>query len=761
MKPSRLYRRLLWLIPYIGLLFTNTLVIVAQNNTPAAAVTTFIDAWSSQDYETMYGLLSTESQQLYTFPVFREIYTNVDTQIATRSITARVLETREQGRTAAVIYSITILSNTFGEIVDENRTMRVVHNVGAGTWGIAWSTMDIFDGMAGSGTLTATSRLPERGSIYDRNGNPVVEQGASIVTLYVAKQEIPDETACIELLMRVTRKTREELTTLFDTYSSETIFPISDIDPVEFAIAEGELTSICSIRTDTRVSRNYVGHGTSSHITGYIGQIAPEDQERYLAMGYQTDSYVGQTGIEAIYEEELAGQAERILRITESGGLVVRELAGAEGRSPQDVTLTIDMSLQTALAQAVSDAYNYAENNWGSREHSTGAGFVVLDVNTGEVLALVSYPTFDPGIFNGNDTPLFQVGTYISRLFSDQRQPFLNRVTQAQYPPGSVFKMVTAIATAMEGLWPLTQDFNCERTWDGSSFGDSVPVRYDWRYSEPPERNFDTGLVTMAEALASSCNPFFYQMGSLLYRNGPSTLMDYARQMGLGAATGIDLIPPAEARGQLPLPLGYDAAISQAVGQQDTQVTILQMARLVAGIANGGTLYTPFIVQSVGNEGETPTYIAEPTVAGNFGVDQQTLDVVQEGMCLVPRSDVLGRTSGQPIGTAWFVFDEVTEEFGEWYPAPYTLCGKTGTAQSGQVEPHSWFVAYAPADNPQIAIAGLTEYSREGSEVSAAIIRRFLDFYFQVSPDDVLPYPYWWYENPYEPMSIPTNGTGG
>jgi penicillin-binding protein 2 len=184
-------------------------------------------------------------------------------------------------------------------------------------------------------------------------------------------------------------------------------------------------------------------------------------------------------------------------------------------------------------------------------------------------------------------------------------------------------------------------------------------------------------------------------------------------------------------------------------------VTLLQMARMVAGVANGGTLFSPYIVQSVGPDGGTPLYEATPEVTGQMILSEQTLTVVRDGMCMVPDSTVYGRTSGERLGTAWFVFTDP-----EGWPAPYTVCGKTGTAQTGRIEPHGWFVAFAPADNPQIAVAGMIEYGREGSETAAPIVRRIMDAYFGVAEDQVAPFPDWWFENEYAPLQIPEGSTG-
>jgi penicillin-binding protein 2 len=614
--------------------------------------------------------------------------------------------------------------------------------------------MDIFDGYASGAQLSTDERRQPRGNIYDRNRELLVEQGGTVTELYVAQNEMSDYEGCLTLLADVLRQQRGDLVTMLNRYSVETIVPLGDVDPEEFAIYNQDLTNLCSIRTDSRETRRYVGHGSVVHVTGFVGQIQLDELESYERRGYTADDLVGRNGIEIQYEAELAGEASRVLRITEPGGLLVRELAGAEGAPPQSVTLTLDRNLQLAAAQALADAYNYAEGNWANREHSTGGGVVVLDIHTGAVLALASFPMFDPGIFNP-DTPIFNVGEYTINLGQDVRQPYLNRVIQNSYAPGSTFKIVTTAAAAATGVQSPDEIFYCPRIWTAGreQYGDSLPERFDWRNFEGEEFNFDTGEVTMAEALTASCNPFFYEMGALLFDRGASTLRDYAVDMGLGNRTGFDMTLPSEAAGHLEVPLAVDAAISQAIGQQDTQVTILQMARMVAGVANGGTLYEPYIVQSVGVDGESPTFVAEPQIAGDMGLSAEVLDIVRQGMCMVTDRDVIGRTSGEPLGTAWFVFDDPNGTG----IAPYTVCGKTGTAQTGEIEPHGWFVAFAPADNPQIAIAAMIEYSREGSETAAPIVRRILDTYFNAPP---APYPWWWFENEYVPLNIPEGSTG-
>ena len=312
-----------------------------------------------------------------------------------------------------------------------------------------------------------------------------------------------------------------------------------------------------------------------------------------------------------------------------------------------------------------------------------------------------------------------------------------NRAIGEQYSPGSTFKIITTLAAADTRIWQRDQIFNCELTWQGGAlFGDALPFREDWRVSLEEEA---AGPITMSQALTTSCNPFFWQVGGLMYQRDRDTVADYARMLGLGSSTGLNTLGYREASGNIPQPVDITDALNNAIGQGNTQVTAIQMVRMVSAIANGGTLYRPYIVQQVGGfDDDEVTQEFEPTVVSQLDVSQEALDVVREGMCNVPIDE--------EFGTSFSIFGR----------APYSTCAKTGTAQSGAFAPHSWYVAYAPADNPQIAIAIVVTNSREGSEVAAPIMRRFLENYFNVGISD---FPDWWL-TPYIPLT-PPQGVGG
>jgi penicillin-binding protein 2 len=708
--------------------------LLGGGKSPADMVSEFLDNWKAKNYPAMYAALSQESQGTIDATVFQKVYEEVDQKISLKDMRYTVKTSQVQGAAAAVTYDLSLDSPIFGTIDDPGRIMRLIQKQGGG-WGIAWSTMDIFDAMAGGARLEVKSRLPERANILDRNGKVLVEQGGTVIALYVSKDKMSNVDDCLDVLANVLMKQRYDLEALFAQNNNDTVFYVGDIDPETNDARAADLDGICSVRRVERETRRYVGHGAAVHVTGYVGSIPATSLEALKSKGYSAGDLIGLTGVEAQFEPQLRGQPERYLQITAPSGIALRQLAGQKGQAAQSVTLTIDRDLQLATAQAVSDAFNYAQPNWAGQGISTGAGAVVLDVRTGEVLALASYPYFDPGLFN-SDTPMPGVGEYIGKLQNDPRQPFKDRVTQEQYFPGSTFKIITTVAAASERVWNPTDQFPCDLQWDGKKYGDTIGIRTDWRVID----SFPAaGPITMAQALMASCNPFFYEMGAKLYQKNPNALLSYARKLGLGEKTGLDPILP-EATGDLTPPNSVERAINNGIGQQ-VQVTIIQMARMVAAIANGGTVYRPYIVERVGgDDGGTPSQTFKPVIEGSADLRQDVLDVVHQGMC--------GVTTNKDLGTAYDVFEGTT----------YTVCGKTGTAQTGRQEPFGWFVAYAPADNPQVAVVVMVEYGREGSETAAPIVRRVLDYYFGAEWPG---YPRWWNKGPYHPIVIPEGSTGG
>lgn len=694
---------------------------------PADVLSAFIAAWARKDYEAMYRLIAARSRELYPLQRFINQYTKAHSVIRFAGVRHEILNVARQGATAIIHYDIVIESPTFGEIADEDRVMRLIQE---GGWKIAWSSMDIFDALSSRARLTEHADFPPRADIYDRNGVTLAEEGGEVYSLYVIKQDMPNVEDCLRTLAEATLRQISSLRGDFANYLAETRFHVAEMDTVRFSRYREALRVDCAItRTEgpfskilTYNSRSYYGHGIATHIVGYIGAVPADELERWEARGRSAGDLVGRAGIEEAYEDTLAGAPQRYLRIVDGGSLVIRELAGALGSAPSAVTLTIDRDLQEITAQALADAVSYAVPNWGGI--TAGGALVALDVRTGEILALASYPSFDPHIFNPETS--YNIGNAVLRLDRDVRNPFVNKALAEQYTPGSVYKIVTALAAASERIWAPEAIFECGYIWRGGDYGDSERRRTDWRLLEDRE---PTGPVNMPQALAASCNPFFYEMGALMYREDPLMQVRYAELLGFGAPSGLIGLG-IEAAGTVSPPREPAAAINNAIGQGEVTVTVVQMAQLAALIANGGRLYQPYIVSHFGTEGEADyAVVNEPALKAQLPLDEEALRVVREGMCMV--------TTVQDLGTAEFVFRG----------APYQLCGKTGTAETAG-NPHAWFVAFYPRENPKIAFAGVMAQSREGSEVVAPMIRRILDVYYG---HPIEPFPEWWTE-PYIPV---------
>lgn len=711
--------------------------------TPKQAAESFLTAWNNENREAMYRLISARSQALTPYETFDRVYTTLDNDIGGNAVRFTLGEVRMQGTSAALTYDITLETELFGTIEDPMRMMRLVQE--DGVWRVAWSTMDIFDGYTADASLSVEGDPLRRANIYDRDGVPVVQEGGTVSVLYVQQNLMNGVTDCANLLADLLYEPVAEMLAVWNTYNPETIFYVGEIDESVEVEYRTQLQETCGMNRDnglisTRRTRQYIGQGGVVHVTGYIGPIPQEpesEKNKWLARGYSEGALIGRAGVELQYEAQLAGQPPRVLRITEPGGTVLRELGRTEGVPPQPVYLTIDHELQIETSRAVAWAYNYAANNWAEPGRSPGGGAVVIDIDTGAILAMTSFPTFAPGLFNP-DNPAPNRGNLLAEVVNDTRNPLSVRPTQEQFSPGSIYKVITTAAILNEGLIAPDDIFMCGLTWDGSqSFGDASSPRSDWRLTDGLPA---TGEIVPSQALTSSCDPFYYEFGAILFRDvRPDALVNYSRRFGLGRPTGIGIYP--EAAGALPVPASVDEAINNAIGQGDTQMTMIQAAVMTAAIANGGTVYQPYIVGQVG-EGETAQIVGEPTVLGTLDMGPGVLEEVRRGMCDVVIDDVKG--------TAWWVFYDL-----DTFPQ-YQACGKTGTAQTNR-EPQAWFVAYAPADDPEIAVVAMAQNSREGSEVAAPMVRRILDHYFE-SP--VASYPGWWRED-YVELEVPTGGVAG
>ncbi|HZD10175.1 MAG TPA: penicillin-binding transpeptidase domain-containing protein, partial [Candidatus Binatia bacterium] len=473
---------------------------------------------------------------------------------------------------------------------------------------------------------------------------------------------------------------------------------------------------------EQRLTRLYAENGVAPHVTGYVGAIPAEALDEYRRQGYRGDEKVGLAGVEAWGESYLSGTRGGELTVVGQNGEYISTVEATEPQQARSIYLTIDGEFQRKVEEALAEAVTTSPGFAGS--------VVVLDVHTGDVLAMASYPSYDPAVF---DATRPEAQEALAAVLNAPGNPLVNRAAQGAYPSGSLFKVITFSAGLNSGLYTANTTYTSTGSW--RKLGDNF-VKYDWRSG-------GHGTVTYERALVVSCNTCFYDMGYTLNQSDPFLLPTVARQFGLGSPTGIEGID--EAAGLIPDPdwkantigetwLEGDA-VNMAIGQGYVQVTPLQIARIFAAIANGGQFYRPTVIDRIGAGGGAPEEPVPPQEDGQLPVPPETIAVLQKA---------LWEVAHERYGTASHRFVNL----------PVPVAGKTGTAEapaSANGLPHAWFAGYAPAapytaadgtviEEPQIAVVTMVENAGEGSTVGAPLFRRVVELYYGIEP--LAPFPW-------------------
>ncbi|MDP1547415.1 MAG: penicillin-binding transpeptidase domain-containing protein [Anaerolineales bacterium] len=669
-----------------------------------AAVSAFLDALKSDDYEGMYAMLSQPSQEGISFEDFSSRWRNVLNEMSAASIEYTVMSSQLSPFDAEVGYNIIYKTVLAGDI-QRDIIMRLANENGA--WKVQWDETLILPELADGNLLAMDYNVPARGDIYDRDGKPIVTQAEAFAFGIQTGQINPDTR---ELLTR-------ELGLLcgLDPLAIENQIDASGpgwyLPMCEGTRAEAQrLISVNpgGLVIQSYSSRYYHQTGLAPQAVGFSLSISPEEYDTYRRLGYNGSEKVGQQGIERWAEEYLAGQHGGTLRVVSPSGQIISTLGQSAPQAADSVYLTIDSNLQ-----------EYAQT---ALEFFRGA-IVVMEVDTGRVLAMASSPDFDPNYFEPTNPNNIGLGN----LLSSPTNPLLNRAAQGQYPLGSVFKIITMAAGLESGLYVKDSPYDCQ--YEFTELSDRI--LYDWTYEYCQQAiargeacntssTTPSGLVTLQEGLMRSCNPYFWHIGNDLYSNWqrPNDIANMARGFGLGAPTGIEQIP--EASGQILDPQSQVDAVNQAIGQGDVQVTPLQVARFIAAIANGGTLYRPQIVEKIQPIDGDLKLVFRPEANGVLPIRDENLQVIQEAMFWVTNFN---------RGTARFNIRGIQ----------FDTAGKTGTAESGSGLPHAWFAGYTLNEEdrtgkPHIAIAVIVENIGQGSDYAAPIFRYMVEAYYFGSP---------------------------
>lgn len=690
-----------------------------DSTTAQQVATTFLDAWKDGDYPTMYSFISPNARAAFSQEQFVSIYQQLSDVIGLRGLTWDISNVLVEGTTATVSNAVTFETSKLGTFTDpaSEDVLRNMYLVATSEgWRVAWSRNDIFVDWTNSSSLELVNTLPTRGNIYDRDGSILVAQNGIQIQIYLVQQDMPSVDTCIEDLARVLRREREDIRAIFAKYNLDTLFYMGEISEDTARTDGAILESSCSADLRPRNTRQYYDR-VAPHVVGYVGQIPAGETAAYEAQGYPADALVGLKGVEQAFEKQLAGQIGVRLQIRATNGSLIRVVAERPAEPGQSVYLTIDRDLQLITQSVLASAYDDAIPTWSTT--SPGAAVVIMEVNTGKIVAMASYPDFDPAVFNP-DTPYFdpqaEIATYSSK------NALLNRAAQGAYPLGSVFKVLSMIAGLDSGVWHSYDSVSCTGTWYGGNFGDIT--RYDWDAD-------GHGTLDMRGGLVNSCNPYFWTMSVAMNSADPYLLPSYAKRLGFNSSPSLQGLPTSS--GYIPDPdsirtlNGFENytwaqadATNLVIGQGLMQVTPLQVVGMVAAVANGGTLYDPLVVDRVQLLGSDPSEVFQPS-GQNLGLSADVLAQVRQAMCDVTLT---------PSGTANYIFQEWYEQFNY----EITVCGKTGTAQAGGegVRPHAWFASFAGPDpqNPELAIVVIVENSCEGSEVGAPITRRILQQYY-------------------------------
>lgn len=672
----------------------------------------FLHNWQTGDYTAMYNLISFASQQATPFEMFRTTYETAQSAMRLQNLEFEFLaESQHSHRVIEYAYNVTFTSSVIGTFTDTERSLILVREENSADWRVAWSPGNIFAEMGQGGLLRFRSFPPRRANIYDRTGTILADMNGIVVTINITKSEVPQLETCIQTLAQVLNVTADSIHARLNNYSSNQLAEIGVIEPALYTQWANLLEIDCAAQFDRRATRRYIDGDLAPHVIGYVGYPDEADIPAVEAAGFPKDSILGKNGVEASWDETLRGHPGGELTIVSPDGNVLRMLAEVSAQPAQSVYLTIDADLQRYVAQVIQDAYASAAEAWAPG--SDGASLVMMDVNTGAILAMVSYPTFDANAF----TPFPDMGReaaqrLVQQAQSDERRPLVNRVTQGTYPTGSTMKVVTAITALDSGVYTFDETYTSIGIWSRD-----IP-RTDWRAG-------GHGTVNLAQALTVSCNTCFYEVGYRLNETDPYLFSTYARRLGLSVPTGIREVTeevglignPDNKQSYEPtgVPWNFSDMVNIAIGQGGVAVTPLQLMRAYSSVANDGTLYRPQLVDRVGLLDEF-SYQMTPDPMSQTGIKPEVLAYIREGLCNVTTS---------PAGTATHIFRlSRLLEFG--------VCGKTGTATAadGQGLPHAWFVGYAPRENPQVIVLAMVENSGDGSAVAAPIVCRVLEYYY-------------------------------
>ena len=465
--------------------------------------------------------------------------------------------------------------------------------------------------------------------------------------------------------------------------------------------------------------RDYPMGTVGAHFLGQLGEIDAKELKQPAFRGYLPGDVIGQSGVESSYDRWLRGTDGSLKVEVDSMGRPKQQVPG--GRLPQvgdSLALTVDSKVQAAAQQAIAYGITQAHLNG---DYRAGAGAaVVLDAKTGGVVAMASYPSFDPSWFSGGIS-----AKHWKKLNNDPLRPMTNRADQGLYPVGSTFKVIDSVAALEEGVVTPATQFLCTGSYTPPHTLDHS-VFHCWSYP------VGHGWVSIIPALTESCDVYFYNVGYHFYQRHGTELEDWAKRLGLGHLTGLDI--PGESAGLVPTPQWKNAtftkqtdptnwqidrlwkpgdSINLAIGQGNLQTTPLQLAVAYAAVANGGYLVKPHFGDRVVDSSGRLVQRLNLAPPKKLDIAPQWIDVIKQGLL---------DAATTPLGTSYPVFGSY----------PIKVCGKTGTAQVAGKGDYAWYASFAPASDPKYVVVVLIEQGGHGGTAAAPAARMIYDSLFDV-----------------------------
>ncbi len=570
-------------------------------------------------------------------------------------------------------------------------------------WYLQIQQGDEYSALAKNNRVRHLKIAAPRGNILDRRGREIVTNRPSFNMVWVREKNRVDDALIKKIASILDIEISELLARTRKMVGTPGHIPIrlaEELSWNEVAYIENNRMELPGIKIEVVPQRVYHYGNLASHLIGYLGEISQKELNSSSFAGYKSGDMIGKMGLEKLREKDLCGEKGRHYMEVNALGFEQRNLKGLEPLPGNDVQLTIDVDLQRAAEHLMM------------KEDKSGA-VVAVEVNTGRLLVLTSSPVLELDKFLGG----ISIKNWKSML-SNPHHPLINKIVQGQYPPASTYKIVTAIAALAEGV--ITPD-------------SSVYCPGHYRFGNRTYRCWKKtghGAVSLKQAIAQSCDVYFYQVGQRL---GVNRIAGYATRLGLGRKTGVEmehekngLIPTSEWKLKRYKQQWQEGeTLSIAIGQGFNLVTPLQLALMTATVANGGTLYKPGMIEKVRDPDGHTIEQFEPTVLDRFDDQGSNLEVIKESLI----EAVNGRR-----GTARRAKLE-----------NITVAGKTGTAQVVRLKQykhlkeedipykyrdHAWFTCFAPAERPEIAVTVLVEHGLHGGSAAAPIAKAVLEKFF-------------------------------